>query len=218
MLCGGPDREREVSLLSGANVARALRKAGHEVVEADAGPGDLAAIEGFAGDAVFPVMHGRWGEGGPLQAALEGRGLAYVGCQPTAAQRCMDKIETKRQLDAAGLPTPAWAVVGSDDPTPMEPPVVVKAPEEGSSFAMAICPDAPSLRRARAELARYDRLLVERFIEGRELTVGVLASGVLNPDPDPPRPPRRCRRAPPLPRRHCRAWRRSAGRRQAAGR
>jgi D-alanine-D-alanine ligase len=178
VLRGGPDREREVSLLSGANVAGALREAGHEVVEADVGPGALEAIHGFAGDAVFPVLHGKWGEGGPLQEVLEARGVGYVGCGPDAARRCMDKAETKRRLDRAGLHTPAWGVVSPGQPAPLDPPVVVKALDEGSSFAMAICRTDGELQDARQRLAEHDPLLIERFVAGRELTVGVLGAGI----------------------------------------
>lgn len=179
VLRGGPDREREVSLLSGANVAEALRAAGHEVVEADVRPGEREAVEAFDGEAVFPVLHGKWGEGGPLQEILESRGVGFVGCGPDAARRCMDKAETKRRLDAAGLPTPAWGVVSPGDPAPLEPPVVVKALDEGSSFAMAICRTQAELRDARQRLADHDPLLVERFIAGRELTVGVVSADVV---------------------------------------
>lgn len=179
VLRGGPDREREVSLLSGANVAEALRAAGHDVVEADVGPGALEAVDAFDGDAVFPVLHGKWGEGGPLQEILEARGVGYVGCGPDAARHCMDKAETKRRLDAAGLPTPAWGLVRPEEAAPLEPPVVVKALDEGSSFAMAICRTEVELRDARQRLADHDPLLVERFIAGRELTVGVLGSEML---------------------------------------
>ena len=182
VLRGGPDRERPVSLMSGANVAEALRASGHDVREADVGPDDLAALDAFAewgGEAVFPVLHGKWGEGGPLQQALETRGLRYVGSGPEAARRCMDKADTKRRFDAAGVPTPAWGVVRPGDPLPVEPPVVVKALDEGSSFAMAICPDAAAADAARRELAPHGPLLVERFITGRELTVAVVAPDVL---------------------------------------
>lgn len=186
VLRGGPDREREVSLLSGANVADALRAAGHEVVEADVGPGALEAIHRFAGDAVFPVLHGKWGEGGPLQEILETRGVGYVGCGPEAARRCMDKAETKRRLERAHLPTPAWGLIGPGQPVPFEPPVVVKALDEGSSFAMAICRTGEALRDARQRLAEHDPLLIERFIDGRELTVGVLSGDLVGEDPDAP--------------------------------
>lgn len=184
VLRGGPDREREVSLLSGANVAGALRAAGHEVVEADIGPGALEAIDAFDGEAVFPVLHGKWGEGGPLQEILEARGVGYVGCGPEAARRCMDKAETKRRLERAHLPTPAWGLIGPGQRTPLEPPVVVKALDEGSSFAMAICRTSEALRDARQRLVEHDPLLIERFIDGRELTVGVLSENLLSEDAD----------------------------------
>ena len=213
VLAGGPDRERAVSLRSGAQVAAALRVAGHDVRERDMGPEDLAALEEFArwtadgpdqpdapgngttprasddgeleggneggggGGVVFPVFHGKWGEGGGCQALLEAAGVAFVGCGSEAARRCFDKAQTKRLLEARGLPTPAWELVAVTDRPTLEPPVVIKPVDEGSSIDLRLCPDAASLGAAWSELAgsgRHGALLVERLIRGRELTVGVV--------------------------------------------
>ncbi len=182
VLLGGPDPERAVSLKSGHEVAQALRAAGHDVTQGDLGPGDTAALDNFAaahrdtGQAVvFPVFHGKWGEGGGAQALLEKCGLPYVGCRPEAAALCMDKARTKLVLRDAGLPTPDYELVDTAFPPDMKPPVVVKPNDEGSSLDLRICPDADSLADAWAHLApHHDWLLVERLVTGREITIGVV--------------------------------------------
>ena len=178
VLAGGPDREREVSFKSGAEVTAALRAAGHTVKQRDIHAQDLGALDRFVdwpGDVIFPVLHGPWGEGGGLQQLLDARGLPYVGTRAEAAALCMDKSATKRALRRNNLPTPEFAVVRDGEALELQPPVVVKATSEGSSIGMAICHDAAQLDKARTELgAQYDALMVERFITGREVTVGVL--------------------------------------------
>lgn len=198
VLAGGPDRERAVSLQSGATVANALREAGHEVMERDVSPGDLSAIDAFEqwpGDAIFPALHGGWGEGGGLQAILDQRGLPYVGCRAEAAALCMDKHATKAKLFDADLPTLPFELIARDDenahaatdasgnasttttlarPT-IEPPLVMKARREGSSIGMAICHDSGQVDVGLARLLRdFDELLVEKFCAGMEITIGVL--------------------------------------------
>ena len=177
-LAGGPDRERPVSLLSGANVAQALRDAGHEVITGDITPDNLAMLDAFEqwqGDLVFPVLHGRWGEGGGLQAILDERKLRYVGSRARAASLCMDKHETKQVLAAQQMPTPAYEYLQRGQKRTLELPVVIKAASEGSSIDLAICHTKAEYRKAMDRLrTRHDALLVEQFIVGRELTVGVI--------------------------------------------
>src|SRR5689334_20937679 len=101
VLAGGPDRERPVSLLSGATVTAALTDAGHDVRQRDISPDDLSALDEFAqwpGDLIFPMLHGSWGEGGGLQSILEAKALPHVGCRADAATLCMDKVKTKEKL------------------------------------------------------------------------------------------------------------------------
>ncbi|MBB6429537.1 D-alanine--D-alanine ligase family protein [Algisphaera agarilytica] len=183
VLAGGPDREREVSLMSGEQVSAALREAGHEVIQRDLSPDDTAALEEFAmwctespgPGVVFPIFHGKWGEGGGAQQLLDQRGLPYVGCREAAARLCTDKTKTKQTLLDAGLPTPAFELVNADDQPTLDPPVVVKPNDDGSSIDLAICHDAESLDAAWADLSsRNDVLLVERFVRGKEITVGVI--------------------------------------------
>jgi len=187
VLAGGPDRERAVSQKSGREVAAALRDAGHAVREADITPDDLSALDAFSelGEhAIFPALHGAWGEGGGLQAVLDARGLPYVGCRPAAARQCMDKAATKARLAEVGIATPPYEVIdtAAGNPPTLDPPVVVKPDADGSSIDVAICPDAASLAAAWGPIAaRNPRLLVERFIDGPELTVGILGDTALPP-------------------------------------
>lgn len=178
VLAGGPDREREVSLRSGAEVSAALKTAGHRVEQRDICETDVSALDHFKtwpGDVIFPVLHGPWGEGGGLQQLLEARGLPFVGTRSAAAELCMDKPATKTALASAKLPTPAHQVVRAHEPIALDPPVVIKPTHEGSSIGMAICHDRDAITAAQAKLsAVYPTLLVERYVAGREITVGVL--------------------------------------------
>ena len=194
VLFGGPDRERPVSLESGAQVAAALREAGHHVTEGDLSPDDTAALDTFAAThanndnaVVFPVFHGKWGEGGGAQALLEKSGLPYVGCRPEAAALCMDKARTKLMLRDAGLITPEYELVDTAFAPNLKPPVVVKPNDDGSSIDLRICRDAKSLNDAWANLApRYDWLLVERLASGREVTISVVEDDAGKPVALPP--------------------------------
>jgi UDP-N-acetylenolpyruvoylglucosamine reductase len=183
VLKGGVSSERPVSLESGAAVANALRSAGHEVVEIDLQ--SLAVPpEAERADVVFPVLHGGFGENGDLQALLAAEGLPFVGCDAAACRIVFDKIPSKEAMDRAGIPTAPWAILGPDDdalPAGLALPVVVKPPAEGSTVGISLvfAPEewAPALALAR----RSDpaRVLVEQYIGGREITVGVLGGEAL---------------------------------------
>lgn len=180
-LAGGPDRERPVSIHSGQNVTQALMDAGHEVITGDVLPDDLAMLDRFEqwqGDVIFPVLHGSWGEGGGLQAILDQRGLRYVGSRADSATLCMDKHSAKAVFTRQGLPTPAYEYLSAYETPTLSLPVVVKAPREGSSIDLAICHTPEALAQARGELSpRHDRLLIEQFVEGIEVTVGIIPAG-----------------------------------------
>ena len=181
VLRGGPDRERDVSLQSGGQVAQALRDAGHTVYERDITPDDLSALEDgkkLGVQVVFPVLHGPWGEGGPLQAILEEQGFAYVGCKEKAARLCMNKWQTKQKLQDAGLPVAEAELIGKDHKRSLPAPCVVKALDEGSSYALAICHTEEEANAATAKLFQeHDELMVEQFVVGKELTVGIVEPG-----------------------------------------
>ncbi|MCX5661257.1 MAG: D-alanine--D-alanine ligase [Planctomycetota bacterium] len=187
VLAGGPDREHDVSLMSGATVTSGLAQAGHDVRQRDIRPDDLAALDEFAswgGDVVFPMLHGSWGEGGGLQRILEERGLRFVGCRAASAELCMDKTRAKLEFVKAGLPTPPFELLAAGDRRSVAPPLVVKAPTEGSSIDLVICRNHEQVRRARSRLhKRHTHLLLEKFVAGKELTIGVF------PPPSPPATP-----------------------------
>jgi len=177
VLAGGPDAEREVSLMSGREIAAAINAAGRftarlhliDRLTAD----DLAAIEG---DVIFPALHGPWGEGGPLQRLLEADGRPFVGSGSVAAEIAMDKMRTKEVSQRIGVATPPACILASiDDPCPVEPPLVLKPIDDGSSVDVFICRSDSEVRDGRAQLhPRRRRIMAERFIPGRELTVGLV--------------------------------------------
>ncbi|MEM7576349.1 MAG: D-alanine--D-alanine ligase [Planctomycetota bacterium] len=182
VLRGGPDREREVSLKSGAAVAAALERAGHRVTTGDLTPDDTTALDRFVDHlakwkrpgVVFPALHGKWGEGGGAQRLLDQRNVPYVGCRPAAAALCMDKAATKRVLEQHGIPTPPseTCVQSSGGPT-LDAPLVLKPVDDGSSIDLAICHTNEVRDAAWADLSqRNATLLAERFVDGKELTVG----------------------------------------------
>lgn len=183
VLMGGPDAEHEVSLMSGAEVARALAASGRfEVVPwtiARDGCIDDAGILALRPDAVYPVLHGPWGEGGPLQEILESieasHGIPFVGPGSRAARIAMDKESTKRFAREAGVRTPESCPVVAGEPLAIAPPVVLKPSNDGSSVDLRICRDESELLRARAELEpKRPALMAERFVSGREMTVGIV--------------------------------------------
>ena len=110
VLFGGPSAEREVSLVSGQAVIEALRGVGHDVFASDISPSDLSGLEQPA-DVIFPVLHGAFGEDGQLQKILEDRNLKFVGSGSAASRLGMNKVETKKAWEKAGLPTPPYRVI-----------------------------------------------------------------------------------------------------------
>ncbi len=186
VLLGGPSAEREVSLVSGAAVAKALREMGHDVFESDIAPDNLAGLDRPA-DVIFPVLHGEFGESGELQEILEARGLPFVGSGSKASRLGMNKVTTKKAWEAAGLPTPPYFTLRKGDKIPGIPGTcVVKAIGSGSSIDVFVC-KAPAEAEAQATeaigkvLAKHELCLVEKFITGPELTVGLLEEKPLAP-------------------------------------
>jgi D-alanine-D-alanine ligase len=186
VLYGGPSSEREVSLVSGRAVADGLESMGHDVFGADITPDDLGALDRPA-DVIFPVLHGAWGESGELQEILEKRGLPFVGSGSNASRIGMDKVETKKAWEKVELPTPAFQVLTSAEferskKLSVAAPCVVKAIDSGSSIDVYLCKtDAHAKASCEAVLARHGRVLVEKFIDGVELTCGILEERPLHP-------------------------------------
>ena len=180
VLMGGPDAEREVSLKSGGQVVAALRRGGARVEERVIDRPGLDELRGMPGEVVFPVLHGPWGEGGPLQELLVADGRPFVGCLPAAARLAMDKPAGKRAVAEVGVPTPASQVVTEGEPVTLEPPLVLKPCDDGSSVDLRVCLTRADVDRERPGLhARRPRLMAESFIRGREMTVGLLEDRTL---------------------------------------
>jgi len=183
VLYGGRSAEREVSLMSGAGVCAALKSAGVDAHLFDTGEHPLAALADAGFSRVFIALHGRYGEDGSLQGALELLGIPYTGSGMLASALAMDKIMTKRVWLQAGLPTPEYLVL-EDETGLVEAqariglPLIVKAPHEGSTLGVQKVERAQDMLAAYQQAARFDRaVLVERFVTGRELTVAVLGNG-----------------------------------------
>ena len=219
VLMGGNSDERDVSLGSGAQVAAALREAGHDVVAVDTVRGALSpdeecqlrregvralppsrqaldlldagdttglteAPEVKDADVFFLALHGGQGEDGTLQSLLEIAGLVYTGSGPTGCVLAMDKDLTKRLLRNKGIPTPDWIM--GPGPSAQEAaarlglPLIVKAARGGSSLRLRLAHDMQELEEAVEEADGYDDAVVfERFIRGREFTVGILGEEAL---------------------------------------
>lgn len=178
VLRGGPSSEREISLVSGRAVAQGLREAGHDVFESDIGPDDLSALD-HPCDVVFPVLHGAFGEDGEVQAILERRKIPFVGSGAEASALAIDKLATKRKWIDAGIPTPAFHVATRQDPTPGQivGPCVVKSLRSGSSIGVHVIAsgDPTEVKRRIDDLVSAEGVaLVEQFVRGVEITVGVL--------------------------------------------
>ncbi len=178
VLMGGPGSERPVSLASGRGVAAALRSLGAEVVEVDVRGADFVLPE--AVDLAFNVIHGTFGEDGQVQRILEARGGAYTGEGVRGSELAIDKIATKRCLVAHGVPTAAFEVLKEGQTPTLPLPYVLKAPKEGSSVGVCIVREPADLEAALAEVRRYaEEILVEAYVAGRELTVGILGDRAL---------------------------------------
>ncbi|ARW16341.1 D-alanine--D-alanine ligase [Komagataeibacter europaeus] len=186
VLMGGMSAEREVSLASGRNVAEALRGLGHDVRCIDAGP-DLLAIVGdlqaHRPDVAFNAMHGRFGEDGSIQGVLDWMGIAYTHSGVRASATAMDKDAARTVFMAAGLPVAGGLVMTPAQLEPADPmpaPYVVKPLNEGSSVGVEIIlPGSNRRATVAAEWTFGGQVLVEEYIPGRELTVGVLEDRAL---------------------------------------
>jgi D-alanine-D-alanine ligase len=176
VMLGGPSSEREVSLRSGAAVAKALRSLGHTVHELD--PKEQSWKLPTDTEIVFLALHGTYGEDGTVQEELEKLGVPYTGCGPEASRVAFDKVLTKKRCLATGIPTARFAVLDSPKaawPAGWRPPVVLKPVREGSSVGVQMVEHAGQWETCLAEAFRFDsEVLMEEKIVGREATVGIL--------------------------------------------
>lgn len=178
VLMGGPGSEREVSLRSGNAVARALSGDGYRVTPLEV-HGREFVLPADAGLCVN-MIHGTFGEDGQLQSLLDARGVAYTGEGEAGSRLAFDKLASKLRFAEAGVPTPRWEKIAAGQKPSLPLPVVVKAPREGSSVGVHIVRDERGLGAALADCSSLDReILVEEFVEGRELTVGVVGDRAL---------------------------------------
>lgn len=178
VLMGGPGAEREVSLASGRGVAGALRSAGAEVLEIDVrGPG-FELPEGIW--IAFNVVHGTYGEDGQLQEELDRRGIPYTGEGARQSRIAFDKVLSKEYFTAAGIETACYAVRRAGESLDFPLPCVIKTPRQGSSVGVYIVRTEDEAAAALDAVSKLDdQILVEEFVTGRELTVGLLGTHTL---------------------------------------
>ena len=180
VLMGGLSAEREVSLSSGAQCAQALRDAGYDVVEIDAGRDLAARLADLKPAAVFNALHGRWGEDGCVQGLLEWLAIPYTHSGVRASSLAMDKTAAKAAFAAAGLPVVTSVLAHRDQVAAahiMQPPYVVKPNNEGSSVGIYIV--HPGSNAPRLAETMPEEVMVETYARGRELTVAVLGDRAL---------------------------------------
>jgi D-alanine-D-alanine ligase len=193
VLKGGRSLERGVSLRSGARVEDALERLGHEVLPIDVGSDLVKRLGAEAPDVAFVAMHGVGGEDGTVQELLEILGIPFTGPGAAACARCMDKVLAKDAIAEAGLPTPDWFAFNqtafrefgaADALGRLEEtlgfPLVVKPSRGGSSLGVKFAADAAEVPQALISAFSYDeRVLLERYVEGRELAVSILGDEAL---------------------------------------
>ena len=178
VLMGGPSAERDVSLRSGQAVARGLEQAGYAVAPVDVQGRSLALPAGA--EAVFIALHGEFGEDGGVQALLDRMGVPYTGSGAEASRLSFDKKASKGVFAAHAIPTPAYECLKPGDARSLPLPVVTKPLRQGSSIGVHIVTSEPEWNAALADTRRYgEEVLVERYVEGIELTAGVVDNEAL---------------------------------------
>lgn len=180
VIYGGRSAERGISLLTGKAILRSLKAMGFNASGIDAGrdlPFELRKKKiAFA----YIALHGPWGEDGTVQGLLEVMGIPYTGCGVAASALTMNKVRTKMVFDSCGIPTPRWRVYGGEKDSPVGYPAVVKPSEQGSAYGVSIAKGRKQFLSAVRKARRYGReILVEKYIKGTEITVGILGNRVL---------------------------------------
>jgi D-alanine-D-alanine ligase len=176
VMLGGPSAEREISLRSGAAVAKALRSLGHNVSELDPRTPDWCLPPKT--DVVFLALHGTYGEDGTVQKQLDAQGVPYTGCDAESSRVAFDKVLTKQRCIKAGVPTAKFLTVNTPEapfPADFKLPMVVKPTRQGSSVGLQFVDRAEDWLGALADALRFDsEVLIEEKIIGREATVAIL--------------------------------------------
>lgn len=187
VIAGGVSSEREVSLRSGQSVFNALKDLGYNSVFIDAGTDLCEKIKTEKIDIAFLVLHGGWGENGAVQGMLEVMGIPYTGSGVLASALAMDKVASKKIFLHHNIPVPIFKVINKKDYLnsgvsllPFSFPCVVKPADEGSSVGVNIVKDDKEFQSAINEAFKYgNRVIIEKFIEGREIHIGVLGDKAL---------------------------------------
>jgi len=183
VLMGGSSAERDISLMSGSGVLQALQGQGVDAHSFDPAQRDLSELKREGFKRCFIALHGRFGEDGTVQGALELMGIPYTGSGVMASSMAIDKVMTKRIWRSEGLSTPAWVKVSSASHTEaafeqLGAPMIVKPAREGSSIGLTKVLRVDQCEAAYAAAAQEDpQVLCEQFIQGDEVTVPVLGSG-----------------------------------------
>lgn len=190
VVLGGPSAEAEISRVTGAAIANALREKGYNAQEVELEPANLIpTLEKMGAKVVFNAVHGMYGEDGRLQSILEAADMPYTGCGVLASAVAMDKAATKRFLQSASISTPRWLIINRRDVTDLAVveamileqfsiPVVIKAASQGSSIGVHIVKDAKDIKSALEDCFKYSAdVLVEECIQGKELTVAMMEDG-----------------------------------------
>jgi D-alanine-D-alanine ligase len=188
VLKGGRSLERQISLKSGARVQDALERLGHDVLAIDVGHDLVERLREAAPEVAFVALHGRDGEDGTVQELLEAVGVPYTGSGVSSCIRCADKVIAKHHMLDAGIPTPdffafnetAFKELGAADALPaiearLRFPIVVKPSNQGSALGVKLALEARDVPGALVAAFSYgDKVLLERYVEGRDLAVSVL--------------------------------------------
>ena len=175
---GGPSSEREVSLRSGAAIANALRGLGYNATDVDVTTTEVTLPTGT--EAAFIALHGTFGEDGDVQSILEQMKIPYTGAGVRSSRLSFDKIVSKRIFESQAIPTPRYEIINDGQHRTLPLPAVVKPPREGSSVGVTVVRDEKNWPAALEKVfAMKQEALVEAFVEGRELTVGVVGDQVL---------------------------------------
>jgi len=184
VLAGGLSSEREISLKSGRAVVASLIRTGFDVVFIDVKSDSFTEeIEAAGVDIAFIALHGKFGEDGGVQRILEAKGIKYTGSGPEASRLAMDKIASKKIFKEADIPVAKHSILTKESDLfreNIEIPCVVKPGSEGSSIGLSIVADRKELDRAVREAFSFGKkVMIEQFISGREITVGVLGDKAL---------------------------------------
>jgi D-alanine-D-alanine ligase len=191
VLKGGRSLERQVSLRSAARVQDALERLGHEVIGVDVGPDLVTRLEEDEPDLAFIAVHGRDGEDGTIQELLEAMGIPYTGSGVSACMRAADKVLAKHAMQDRGIPTPdfysfsetAFEALGAAQALPaiedrLQFPIVVKPAAQGSALGIKFARTPADVPQALIAAFSYDRkVLLERYVRGRDLAVSIIETG-----------------------------------------